>query len=219
MNGPDPSAAAAAIGGFALLERAVTYTLGSLALVTADTLDRPTPCRAWPLRRLLDHLTDSMGALREAVDAGRVALTPSPGSPPAPAGNPVAALRILAADLVGAWANANANTAAGRRRILLGEYSLTSGVVTSAGAIEVAVHGWDVARACGADRPLPASLADELLDLCPLLVRGAERPGRFARPVAVPPTAGPGDRLVAFLGRDPAAIHPAVAETAHRPDR
>lgn len=206
----------AAIGGFALLERAVTYTLGSLALVTANTLDRPTSCRAWTLRQLLDHLADSMGALREAVDPGRVALTPAPGPPPGRepgrAADPVATLRILAAGLVGAWANADPT--AGRRRILLGEHSLTSGIVTSAGAIEVAVHGWDVARACGADRPVPASLADELLDLCPLLVREADRLGRFAPPIALPPTAGPADRLLAFLGRDPAAI----AEAAQRPD-
>ena len=67
----------------------------------------------------------------------------------------------------------------------------------------MAVHGWDVARACGRDRPVPPSLAEELLDLSPLFVSAADRPGRFAPPVDVPPLAGPGDRLVAFLGRRP----------------
>jgi uncharacterized protein (TIGR03086 family) len=75
--------------------------------------------------------------------------------------------------------------------------------VTSVGAVEIAVHGWDVAQACGHPRPIPPQLAKELLRLAPLLVTDADRPGRFAAPVAVPAHASPGDRLVAFLGRDP----------------
>ena len=61
----------------------------------------------------------------------------------------------------------------------------------------------DVARACGTDRPMPPSLADELLDLVPAIVDEADRPVRFGPPVAVGRAAGPADRLLAFLGRDP----------------
>jgi len=63
------------------------------------------------------------------------------------------------------------------------------------------VHGWDVARACGVDRPLPAALAVELLDLLPLVVGDADRPRRFAEPVDVPLHARPSTRLLAALGR------------------
>jgi uncharacterized protein (TIGR03086 family) len=76
-------------------------------------------------------------------------------------------------------------------------------LIAGAGAIEVTVHGWDVAAACGRPRPIPDELADELLDLSVLLVRGPDRPGRFGRPVAVPVDASPGDRLLAYLGRHP----------------
>jgi hypothetical protein len=69
--------------------------------------------------------------------------------------------------------------------------------------VEVAVHGWDVARACGVDRPIPPALAGELLELCPLLVDDADRPGRFGPPADPSRWARPGDRLVAFLGRCP----------------
>ena len=65
------------------------------------------------------------------------------------------------------------------------------------------MHGWDVARACASDRPIPADLADELLDLAVVLVRAADRPGRFARPAPVPAGAPAGDQLLAFLGRTP----------------
>ena len=77
-------------------------------------------------------------------------------------------------------------------------------MLTRAGALEIAVHGWDVARACGEDRPIPAELAEQLLDLLPVLVTDADRVERFAAPIAVPPSAGPGDQLVARLGRRPA---------------
>jgi uncharacterized protein (TIGR03086 family) len=185
----------AAIGGYALLERAVTYTLGSLSGVTVAALNQPTPCQDWTLRLLLEHLTDSMTALIEAVDRGRV----EPTDPPrVTAADPAANLRRLACDLLGAWVQPD-------RTVAVGAHLLPGGIVTSTGAIEIAVHGWDVAQSCGAPRPIPPSLADELLDLCPLLVRTADRPNRFAAPVAVPRGADPGDRLIAFLGRPPRA--------------
>jgi uncharacterized protein (TIGR03086 family) len=80
---------------------------------------------------------------------------------------------------------------------------LSTPLVAGAGAIELAVHGWDVARTCRADRQIPADLADELLDLAVVLIRSGDRPGRFGRPVAVSGDAPPGDRLLAFLGRAP----------------
>jgi uncharacterized protein (TIGR03086 family) len=78
-------------------------------------------------------------------------------------------------------------------------------MVAAAGAIEIAVHGWDISAACGAHQPVPPRLAAALLPLAPLLIPRASRPGLFADPVPVPETACPGDRLVAFLGRRPAA--------------
>jgi uncharacterized protein (TIGR03086 family) len=77
------------------------------------------------------------------------------------------------------------------------------GVVAATGAVELTVHGWDIARTVGVDRPIPPALAEEILDLVSLFVSPADRPGRFAPPVRIAATARPGDRLVAFLGRDP----------------
>jgi uncharacterized protein (TIGR03086 family) len=181
-------------GGVALLERAVGYALGSLRLVTPEAMANPTPCREWDLRALLLHLNDSLLALHEAVAERRVALEPATDG--GPAGGLVAALRSEASRTLGAWTNAGS---AGP--VSIGGRPLTADVVAAAGAVEVAVHGWDVARACGQDRPVPAMLAEELLALVPRVVTDADRPGRFAAPVPVPRPASPGDRLVAFLGR------------------
>jgi uncharacterized protein (TIGR03086 family) len=188
-------ASAASIGGIALLERAINYTLGSLHVVTPGDLSQPTPCPDWDLRALLDHLDDSLLALHQAGDVGRVDAEAS--GDVGGGADPVARLRNRACRLLGAW------TAAPGGTVSVAGHPLTTGIVTSAGAIEVAVHGWDVARACGRHRPIPPSLAEEMLDLARLFVTATDRPVRFAAAVDVPSPAHPGDRLIAFLGRRP----------------
>ena len=194
---PDDRTSAASLGGIALLERAITYTLGSLHVVESDALSVPTPCRDWDLRELLDHLNDALLALRQAAEVGRVDRVMA-GTVPGP-DDLVACLRIRACQLLGAWTAGVPDD----ELVCVAGRPLTAAIVTSTGAIEVAVHGWDVARACGRHHPLPPSLAEEMLDLVPLLVSDADRPGRFAAPVRVQAPAGPADRLLAFLGRDP----------------
>jgi len=185
------------LDGVGLLERAVDYALGCLDAVPADELHRPTPCAGWDLRALLDHLNDSLLALHEAAAFGRV--FPDPGDyADGAAVDPIALLRDRATRLVGALA-----LPAPRREVAFGDLALTTAIVTMTGALEVAVHSWDVARACGADRTIPDGLATDLLDLAPLLATAADRPARFAAPVEPPFGATPGDRLVAFLGRSP----------------
>jgi uncharacterized protein (TIGR03086 family) len=190
-----PDSNASLLGGVGLLERAINYTLGSLHLVTPAALSRATPCRDWDLLALLRHLDDSLAALHQAVDLGHVDLDPPRGGLD---GDPVAAVRDRARRLLGACAGAGRPGA-----VSVAGCPLTPSILASAGAVEVAVHGWDVARACGRDRPLAPALAAELLELSPLLVADADRPARFAAPVELPLPAGPDDRLLAFLGRDP----------------
>jgi len=198
VNGGE-RASAALVGGVAALERAIAYLLGSLALVTPEALARPTPCTHWDLYDLLDHLDDSLSALHEAVAAGYVAPSPAvnvEGPRRRPGETIVRLVRDRAIGLLGVWANTG-----GAPAVLVDDEPITAALVAGAGAIEITVHGWDVARACERRRPIPPELADELLDLSVLLVRGQDRRGRFGRPVPVPPEASPGDRLVAFLGR------------------
>jgi hypothetical protein len=75
--------------------------------------------------------------------------------------------------------------------------------MAAAAALEVAVHGWDISRACGQRQPIPRALATDLLAIAPVLVPRAGRHPLCAAPVAVAATAGPSDRLAAFLGRTP----------------
>jgi uncharacterized protein (TIGR03086 family) len=198
------STATVVTGGVALLERAMGYTLGGLLLVTPDAMSSATPCSDWDLRALLLHMNDSLLALHEAIAVGHLDLEPTAdaGSPHAdygdPSLDPVASLRNRACRMVGAWANARAPG-----DIAIADRALSPGIVAATGAVEVAVHGWDVARACGKDHPVPPALAAELLDLCEVLVRDADRPTRFARAVDATALASPSDQLIAYLGRSP----------------
>jgi len=191
---------AAQAGGIRLLERALAYTSESLSLVTAASLDRRTPCVEWDVGQLLTHMNDSLLALHEAIAIGQVNLAPVPevalGARLDAAGL-VTALRDRGCRMMGAWAVGGADGP-----VAVGDAPLSSGIVTAAGALEVAIHGWDVAAAHGRPRPIPTPLADELLDLAPLLVADADRPGRFGAPLPVV-GAGPGAWLLAFLGRAP----------------
>jgi len=187
------------LAGAELLERAVAYTRVSLQLVTPGDLDAPTPCAGWDLHALLRHMNDSLAAFTEAAAVGYVDLVPVRG--PEDVGHPglelVDRLRLRACALLEAWAH-HPDPA----DVTLADRELRSDLLAAAGALEITVHGWDVARACGVDRPLPAALTLELLEVAPMIVREADRPQRFADVVDVPLHARPSARLLALLGRD-----------------
>ena len=194
-------AAGALRGATGLLERAIGYTRASLQLVTPDQLAHGTPCPGWDLSALLHHMSDGLAALQEAAERGRVPLRAcglDDGSIEI-----VTILRAQACSLLGAWSDTDA---AGE--VCVGDRALPTLLLASAGAIEITVHSWDVASACGRAALPPGSLAEELLELAPLLVSDADRPGRFAAPRPVSLLAAPGERLLAFFGRPGSAAEP-----------
>ncbi|WP_433183755.1 TIGR03086 family metal-binding protein [Actinoallomurus sp. CA-150999] len=193
-----------------LLERAVHYGLESMEAVGAGCLSRPTPCAGWDVHALLRHVNDSVGAMLEAIELGRVDLVPSEAEDEDgdPAADLVAAFRGGTRRLLHTWSAAS-------HRIVIAGHPIAAELVAITGAIEIAVHGWDISVACGRDRPIPAELAVDLLTLSPLVVNDALRYPLFAAPVATSWPAGPSDRLIAFLGRSPVGMD-AAGEPARR---
>jgi hypothetical protein len=49
------------------------------------------------------------------------------------------------------------------RPVTIWDRELTASIVAATGAIEITVHGWDIAVACGGNRPVPPGLAAVLL--------------------------------------------------------
>lgn len=207
---------------YRLLDRAVRYALSAAGRATPRLLPAPTPCAEWDLGRLLLHLGDSLDALAEGLSARSVGpclpccgAEGSAGAPSAPGagglngdggdddgGRLIAGLAARAAVLL----TACAEVPGGQEPVAVGDQLLTTSVVAITGAIEVAVHGWDVSVSCGDHEPVPSRLATELLPYAALLVPRDTRPGLFADPVLVPRRTSAGDRLVAFLGRQPAGV-------------
>ena len=142
--------------GVELLERSLGYTRTALARVGPTDLTRPTPCDRWDLAALLAHMDDALDAFLEAA-GGTVAPPTGPGGAPRPGGTD--SLCAKACALLGAW------TSAPPRPVTLGRAGRGAGVVMDPGllvltaALEITVHGWDVARALDLDHPVPPALA------------------------------------------------------------
>lgn len=181
-------------GGMELLERAISFAVSAFGEVTPDRLSAATPCATWCVQDVMDHLNDSMSTIGEAFDDGWVHLEMDPRKQ-----CPVAVLQDSARALLATVAVRRA----GLTTIEIDGRAIAGSVVAATGALELAVHGWDLAQGCGSVRPLPEELAADLLRLAPLLVSEDDRPGRFADPVPVPADSSHSDRLLAWLGRKP----------------
>jgi uncharacterized protein (TIGR03086 family) len=177
------------------LDQAVSYALDAVDAVTPELLTRPTPCRRWDLHMLLSHTGESLAAFQEGVVGGRLSLYPAQQIEPV--ADPAGILRSRLTTLRDSW------PAVAGRPIVVADRQLPDAVLADVAALEIAVHGWDVAQACGADRPIPDDLATELLSLVVLVVPDHNRGPLFAAPIDVAATADASDRLIAFLGRSP----------------
>jgi hypothetical protein len=112
-------------------------------MVTPQLLPRPTPCPAWDLAILLGHITDSAEVLPDPISAGRIGIRGAPGGS--------ARSRGCAGSWPRGW------PPRGGRPVAIGDRELTASMVAVTGAIEITVHGWDIAVACGRARPAPVT--------------------------------------------------------------
>ena len=183
------SVSPALMGAVELLERSLAYTRVALADVRPDSLGAATPCAGWTLSRLLAHMEDALDAFTEAA-GGRVLVEPTPTR-----GDRVETLRDKACALLGAWAGADPRT------VEVGDRAAAAPLIVAMAALEIAVHGWDVAQATGRRTPIPDDLARGLLTVAERVVEPADRGTRFAaaRRPPTPPTQS--EALLAFLGR------------------
>lgn len=182
------------IDGLGLLKRALNYALGTAQRVTPEMLTWPTPCDGWDLELLLRHFTDSLDALHEGVSEGCVRVT----STPEPATGAVSMFRGRACRLL----RTCAEICQEEQVVAIADRPMSSSILAATGALEVAVHGWDIAMASRTPQRIPDDLATTLLELAPAVVTDATRHSLFAPAVATR-SAQPSNRLVALLGRTP----------------
>ena len=177
---------------------------GLVARVGDDELGKPTPCPAYTLGDLIDHVGGLALAFTAAANkdsGGYVDQTPSGNASRLDEEWRVRIPRDLAT-LAGAWREPGAW--AGTTRIA-GSDSPAE-VVGLVAADELVVHGWDVARATGqpyACEPELLAAAESFLAMfaSPDAPAGPAVPFGPSRPV--PAGAPELDRVVALAGRDP----------------
>jgi uncharacterized protein (TIGR03086 family) len=158
-----------------------------LALVRPHQWTAPTPCPAWDVQALVNHVVGANrrytmlldGAAADEVDATR--------SADHLGADPVASFVSTAAGLHAAFRQPGALARTAQHPI--GER--TGAQLLDMRVLDVAVHSWDLARAIGTDETLDPDVVAFALTLQPTLEVGRQR-GSFAPPPgATPPTPHP----------------------------
>lgn len=168
--------------------------------VTDEQLHDVTPCTDYDVEQLRDHVLGwlTIFAAGFADPAGQAPRASLDGYK-APA-DAAAQVRATAASIDRAIRGGAAS-----RPLRLGDSAMPGGMALSMILWEYQVHGWDLARATGQRWSPPASAAEESLNFAPAMLtddyQGDGKP--FAKPVGVPDTAPPLDRLLGLSGRDP----------------
>jgi uncharacterized protein (TIGR03086 family) len=190
----------AASDPIARLAGALDQTGAIIAAVRPEQAALPTPCRAWDVRGLVNHVVQDVQHFTAMVS----------GAPWEPDDVDVIgddwarAYRTAADALLAAW---------GREGALDGTVQLPFGPMPAAWCVgqqisDLVVHGWDIATATGQPTDLDPELGQEALEwarqnLQPQF-RGDEESGHsFGPEVSIPDDAPLHDRLAAFFGRTP----------------
>ena len=182
----------------ALLERALDQTAGLIAAIDASQAGLATPCAGWDVRTLISHLAGR--DLRNFLVSAR-GETPDWAAPEEEIGDDwAAAFRDRAVQLRAAWRVADLD------RLVAGpggEAPLRARADQQ--ITELAVHGWDLARATGQPTGLDPALAEHALRWSRGMLRPEFRgPGKaFGVEVPVPDDAPAYERLAGWFGRDP----------------
>jgi uncharacterized protein (TIGR03086 family) len=175
-----------------------------LAGIPDDALDRPTPCPAYRLGDLVEHVgglaVAFTRAARKDVDDGPSEARPGDASRLGPDWR-TRIPRDLDA-LAAAWRDADAWTGMTEA----GGVALPGEVAGLVALDEVVIHGWDVARASGQPFSCEPGLLAVLLGFLTEATASTDEPppeGLFGPPVPVTDGAPLLDRVVALTGRRP----------------
>jgi uncharacterized protein (TIGR03086 family) len=184
----------------ALLARALDQAGAIISRVRPDQATLPTPCRAWNVRALVNHVVHDVQQFTAMAHGGQWAQQDTYVIGDEWTG----AYRQAAASLLAAWQREGALE--GTVQLPFGEFPATWRVNQQ--IADLAVHAWDIARATGQSTNLDDELGQLSLDwarqnLKPQF-RGEEVSGRaFGPEVFVPEDAPLYDRLAGFFGRNP----------------
>lgn len=164
--------------------------------VRDDQWDGPTPVPEWRVRDVVGHLVEWLPAF--LASASDVRLEPGPSA----ADDPVAAWEHHAA-AVQAVLDDPASAALVLSDPRFGGMGVPD-AIDNLYSSDVFMHTWDLARATGQDDTLDADRCEAMLAGMAAMEDALRASGQYGSPVAVPDDAPVQDRLMGFIGRDPA---------------
>jgi len=168
-------------------DRGTQWTASKIP-AAADKLGETTPCDAWDVRTLLDHLIDTQKFFA-AKARGEDVPFPTATPPSVIGDDPVAAYEGTRQEVLRAHREPGALEKTGP---MLG-IALTDQLV----------HGWDLATATGQDATMPEDLAEAAFATIDGRLTDEQRGKSFKAAVDVPDDASAQDRLLAYTGRQP----------------
>jgi uncharacterized protein (TIGR03086 family) len=161
--------------------------------------DSPTPCSDWSVRDLVNHIVGEQLWVPDMLAGRTIAEVGDKFDGDQLGDDPLHAWRESSGAARAAWlqpgaVEATVHLSYGDERAEEYGWQMTT---------DLAVHGWDLATALGADAGIPDELASALLAYAQPQVSLWSGTSMFADPVSVPDDAPPQSRLVALLGRQP----------------
>jgi len=159
-------------------------------------LSAPTCCPEWDVRGLLNHILGG-AIMYTLVNAGQVA---GEDAGDVIGDDPIQALAVTSAANMASWRQPDALD--GDRSYPWGTFPAGAGLVINVG--EVALHGWDLARATGQSADIDPDVAQVIYDFYRRIPMERMRSsGVYGPEINVPETAPIQQRLLGFLGRLP----------------
>lgn len=167
--------------------------------IGADQWTAPTPCTKWDVRALVNHLAVEHLWVPSLLAGQTVAEVGDRFDGDQLGEEPVAAWDAAVAASTAAFAADGAL----ERIVHLSYGDRPAGEYCREMVFDLAVHGWDLARAIGSDEQMdPETVAIAYHHLAPI-VHQWQDVGIFAPPVDVPADADEQTRLLALTGRHP----------------
>jgi uncharacterized protein (TIGR03086 family) len=183
------------------MQQACAATERILAGVTPAQYGLATPCDGWDVRALVNHLLGTFSLGTALLSNTPPAVNMAPGELPdvdLVGDDPIKAYRVGAEALLAA---AGGDALSRSHTTPLGE--MPGAVLGGFTTLDIAVHGWDLAKATGQEADLDDGLAAEILGFARQTITEATRGPRIGAEVRIGAGASTTDQLVAFLGRRP----------------
>ncbi len=179
----------------ALLERTLEQTGSLIDGVKPDQAKLPTPCTDWNVRQLVNHTVFDLKVFETMVNGAER---------PTPDDNLIgddwsAAYKKASRGLLDAWNKRGIEGKMPPSR--LGELPATWALGQHLS--DIAVHGWDIARATGQPTEQDPEIGQTALDWGRDSLKPEFRGQTFGPEVKVPESAPLYDRVAAFFGRTP----------------